>query len=356
MPSEQTGVRLTVGEDDPRRNVKGAGSGVRGAARGARRDAGRPPRGRHLQVRARDHDPPGGACRGRGPRRAAQPLREQLPRAREPPRRSSRPRTRRSTAGATGWRRFASSAGRRRFTASSRSGSPRSSAPTTRSSSARASTRTAASSRPCSARRTRSSRTQLNHASIIDGIRLCKAQRLRYANGDMEELEARLEEAARRTSAADRDRRRLLDGRLPGRLDEICDLAERHDALVMVDDSHAVGVVGPGGRGTPEHTSACPSASTSSPGRSARRSAARAAATSPAGARSSSCSASVRGPYLFSNSLAPPVVAASLAALELIESSAELRDRCARTRRASGRRHERARLRRSCRASIRSSR
>ena len=91
----------------------------------------------------------------------------------------------------------------------------RSSAPRTRSSTPRASTPTAASSRRCSARRTRSSPTQLNHASIIDGIRLCKAQRLRYANGDMDELEARLKEAAGRAPPADRHRRRLLDGRLP---------------------------------------------------------------------------------------------------------------------------------------------
>src|ERR1700730_15980549 len=91
----------------------------------------------------------------------------------------------------------------------------------------------------------------LNHASIIDGIRLCKAQRLRYANGDMDELAARLTEAAgarRRMIATDGVF--SMDGYL-ARLDQICELAERHDALVMVDDSHAVGVVGPGGRGTP---------------------------------------------------------------------------------------------------------
>src|SRR5215467_4559923 len=93
---------------------------------------------------------------------------------------------------------------------------------------------------------------QLNHASIIDGIRLCKAQRLRYANGDMDELEARLQETAgarRRLIATDGVF--SMDGYL-AQLDRICDLAEQHDALVMVDDSHAVGVVGAGGRGTPE--------------------------------------------------------------------------------------------------------
>ncbi len=94
---------------------------------------------------------------------------------------------------------------------------------------------------------------QLNHASIIDGIRLCKAQRLRYANGDMDELAARLAETAdarRRLIATDGVF--SMDGYL-ARLDTICDLAEAHDALVMVDDSHAVGVVGPGGRGSHEH-------------------------------------------------------------------------------------------------------
>ncbi|HEX3087503.1 MAG TPA: aminotransferase class I/II-fold pyridoxal phosphate-dependent enzyme, partial [Ilumatobacteraceae bacterium] len=94
---------------------------------------------------------------------------------------------------------------------------------------------------------------QLNHASIIDGIRLCKARRLRYANGDMDELEARLQEAADgRYRLIATDGVFSMDGYL-ARLDSICELAERHGALVMVDDSHAVGVVGQGGRGTPEH-------------------------------------------------------------------------------------------------------
>ena len=94
---------------------------------------------------------------------------------------------------------------------------------------------------------------ELNHACIIDGIRLCKAQRLRYPNGDMDDLETQLKEAQgtrRRMIATDGV---LLDGRLPRRPATICDLAERHDAMVMVDDSHAMGFIGPGGRGTPEH-------------------------------------------------------------------------------------------------------
>ncbi len=88
---------------------------------------------------------------------------------------------------------------------------------------------------------------QLNHASIIDGIRLCKARRLRYAKRRHGRARGAPAGGRRRALPADRDRRRLLDGRLPRppRRD-ICELAERHDALVMVDDSHAVGVVGPG--------------------------------------------------------------------------------------------------------------
>ena len=166
---------------------------------------------------------------------------------------------------------------------------------------------------------------QLNHASIIDGIRLCKAQRLRYANGDMDELEARLVETAgarRRLIATDGVF--SMDGYL-AKLDEICDLAERHDALVMVDDSHAVGVVGPGGRGTPERYGVIErvdivtgTLGKAVGGASGGYVAARAEIVELLRQRAR--------PYLFSNSLAPPVVAASQAALDLIESSAELRD------------------------------
>src|SRR5579872_2160294 len=93
----------------------------------------------------------------------------------------------------------------------------------------------------------------LNHASIIDGIRLCKAQRFRYANRDMEDLERQLVAAASaRRKLVVTDGVFSMDGYLAP-LDRICDLAERHGALVMVDDSHAAGFVGPTGRGTPEH-------------------------------------------------------------------------------------------------------
>ena len=166
---------------------------------------------------------------------------------------------------------------------------------------------------------------QLNHASIIDGIRLCKARRLRYSNGDMAELEARLVESAdARYRLIATDGVFSMDGYL-AQLDAICDLAERHDALVMVDDSHAVGVVGQGGRGTPEHHGVIErvdiltgTLGKAIGGASGGYVAGRAEIVELLRQRAR--------PYLFSNSLAPPVVAASIAALELIESSHELRD------------------------------
>src|SRR5213078_1677395 len=167
---------------------------------------------------------------------------------------------------------------------------------------------------------------QLNHASIIDGIRLCKARRLRYANGDMDELEARLVEAAdarRRLIATDGVF--SMDGYL-ARLDRICELAEQHDALVMVDDSHAVGVVGPGGRGTPEHHGVIERVDilTGTLGKAIGG----ASGGYVSGRREIVELLRQRArPYLFSNSVAPPVVAASIQALGLIESSGELRDR-----------------------------
>jgi glycine C-acetyltransferase len=167
---------------------------------------------------------------------------------------------------------------------------------------------------------------QLNHASIIDGIRLCKARRLRYANGDMDELEARLEEAAdARYRLIATDGVFSMDGYL-ARLDRICELAERHSALVMVDDSHAVGVVGPGGRGTPEHHGVVERVDilTGTLGKAIGG----ASGGYVSGRREIVELLRQRArPYLFSNSVAPPVVAASLRALELIESSPELRDR-----------------------------
>jgi glycine C-acetyltransferase len=167
---------------------------------------------------------------------------------------------------------------------------------------------------------------QLNHASIIDGIRLCKARRLRYANGDMDELEARLEEASdTRHRLIATDGVFSMDGYL-AQLDRICDLAERHDALVMVDDSHAVGVVGPNGRGTPEHHDVVERVDilTGTLGKAIGG----ASGGYVSGRREIIELLRQRArPYLFSNSVAPPVVAASMRALELIQTSAELRDR-----------------------------
>jgi glycine C-acetyltransferase len=167
---------------------------------------------------------------------------------------------------------------------------------------------------------------QLNHASIIDGIRLCKAQRLRYANGDMEELDARLREAAdARYRLIATDGVFSMDGYF-AKLDRICDLAERHGALVMVDDSHAVGFVGATGRGTHERCGVIERVDilTGTLGK---------AVGGAAGGYVSGRAEIVEllrqraRPYLFSNSLAPAVVAASLRALDLIEESDDLRAR-----------------------------
>ncbi|MGW5051224.1 glycine C-acetyltransferase [Actinokineospora sp. NPDC004072] len=164
---------------------------------------------------------------------------------------------------------------------------------------------------------------ELNHASIIDGIRLSKARRLRYRNRDMADLEARLKEAAdARYRLIATDGVFSMDGYLAP-LDEICDLAERYDALVMVDDSHAVGFMGPTGRGTPEHFGVgdrvdiyTGTLGKALGGASGGYVAARAEIVEVLRQRSR--------PYLFSNSLAPAITAASLACLDLLDSSAEL--------------------------------
>jgi glycine C-acetyltransferase len=166
----------------------------------------------------------------------------------------------------------------------------------------------------------------LNHASIIDGIRLCKARRLRYANNDLDELAARLKEAAgaRRILIAT-DGVFSMDGYL-ARLDAICDLAEPYGALVMVDDSHAVGFIGPTGRGTPEKFGVTDRVDviTGTLGK---------ALGGATGGYTSGRNEIIEllrqrsRPYLFSNSVAPPVVAASLKVLDLLEDGAELRDR-----------------------------
>ena len=166
----------------------------------------------------------------------------------------------------------------------------------------------------------------LNHASIIDGVRLSKAQRLRYANRDMAELEARLVEARdARYRLIVTDGVFSMDGYLAP-LDEICALADRYDALVMVDDSHAVGFVGPSGRGTPELFGVrdridivTGTLGKALGGASGGYVAARAEIVELLKQRAR--------PYLFSNSVAPPIAAASLAVLDLLESEGDLRDR-----------------------------
>lgn len=167
---------------------------------------------------------------------------------------------------------------------------------------------------------------QLNHASIIDGIRLCKARRFRYANRDMSDLERCLREASdARYRLIATDGVFFMDGYLAP-LDEICDLAERYDALVMVDDSHAVGVVGPEGRGTPEHFDVVDridivtgTFGKALGGASGGYVSGRAEIVEYLRQRSR--------PYLFSNSVAPVVVATTLAVLDLLEDGAGLRER-----------------------------
>ena len=166
----------------------------------------------------------------------------------------------------------------------------------------------------------------LNHASIIDGIRLCKAQRLRYANDDLDELETRLQEAAKaRVKLIATDGVFSMDGVI-ARLNDICDLADRYGALVMVDDSHATGFVGRGGRGTPEHRAVMGRIDilTSTLGKALGG----AAGGFTAARREIVAWLRQRSrPYLFSNSIPPVVAATTLRVLDLVESSDDLRAR-----------------------------
>ncbi|HTW06718.1 MAG TPA: glycine C-acetyltransferase [Acidimicrobiales bacterium] len=167
---------------------------------------------------------------------------------------------------------------------------------------------------------------QLNHASIIDGIRLCRAKRFRYANLDVADLEAQLKEAsACRRRLVATDGVFSMDGYLAP-LEAICDLAERYDAMVMVDDSHAVGVLGPEGRGTPALHGVAERVDVITGtlgkalgGASGGYVSGRAEIVELLRQRSR--------PYLFSNSLAPAIAAASVVALDLIENSDDLRAR-----------------------------
>jgi glycine C-acetyltransferase len=166
----------------------------------------------------------------------------------------------------------------------------------------------------------------LNHASIIDGIRLCKATRLRYEHDSLDDLEAKLKESAgARLRMIATDGVFSMDGDI-ARLDRICDLAERHRAMVMVDDSHATGFIGPTGRGTHEYRGVMGRVDiiTSTLGK---------ALGGASGGFTSGRKPIIdllrnrSRPYLFSNTLAPPIVMASIAVLDLLSRSSELRDK-----------------------------
>ncbi|MEH6583123.1 MAG: glycine C-acetyltransferase [Halioglobus sp.] len=171
----------------------------------------------------------------------------------------------------------------------------------------------------------------LNHASIIDGIRLCKAQRYRYNNSDMADLEAQLQAADKanaRFKLISTDGVFSMDGYI-AKLDEICDLADRYSALVHIDDAHATGFMGQGGRGTAEYRGCLERVDiiTGTLGKAL-------------GGASGGFTAAQREvveilrqrsrPYLFSNTVAPPVVAGAIKAIELVSASSELREKLAR--------------------------
>jgi glycine C-acetyltransferase len=167
---------------------------------------------------------------------------------------------------------------------------------------------------------------QLNHASIIDGVRLCKAQRLRFENSNMDDLEDKLQQAqSARFRMIATDGVFSMDGTI-AKLDQICELAEKYDALVMVDDSHAIGVLGKRGRGAGEHCGVIGRIDiiTGTLGK---------ALGGASGGYTSGRKEIIEmlrqrsRPYLFSNTLAPAIVAASLKVIEMLSDSTELRDK-----------------------------
>src|SRR5262249_29282061 len=167
---------------------------------------------------------------------------------------------------------------------------------------------------------------RLNHASIIDGVRLCKARRLVYEHADMRDLETRLQEAASaRFRLVVTDGVFSMDGDVAP-LAEICDLADRHRAMVMVDDSHATGFMGRTGRGTPEHCGVMGRVDiiTTTFGKALGGAMGGAVA---ARQETRDLLRQRSRPYLVSNSLAPMVVGATLRALELLSETSALRDR-----------------------------
>ena len=166
---------------------------------------------------------------------------------------------------------------------------------------------------------------ELNHASIIDGIRLCKAKRFRYRNNDMQDLQAKLEEAkTSRFKLIATDGVFSMDGTIAD-LASVCDLADKYDAMVMVDDSHAVGFVGPQGRGSHEHCDVMDRIDilTGTLGK---------ALGGASGGYTSGNSELIEllrqrsRTYLFSNTVAPPIVAGTLQSLDMLEESTQLRD------------------------------
>ena len=169
---------------------------------------------------------------------------------------------------------------------------------------------------------------ELNHASIIDGVRLCKAKRFRYKNNDMADLRAQLEnarDAGCKVKLIATDGVFSMDGYIAD-LKGICDLADEFDALVMVDDSHAAGFMGGTGRGTPEHCGVqervdiiTGTFGKALGGASGGFTAARQEIVDLLRQRSR--------PYLFSNTVAPAICAASIRTIELLTASTELRDR-----------------------------
>ena len=167
---------------------------------------------------------------------------------------------------------------------------------------------------------------ELNHASIIDGVRLCKAQRFKYKNNDMEDLEEVLQDASEaRYKLIVTDGVFSMDG-IIAQVDKICDLAEKYDALVMVDDSHATGFMGPTGRGTPEycHVQDRVDIISTTFGKAL-------------GGASGGCISGRKEiveilrqrsrPYLFSNTLAPAITGATLEVLNMLSETTELRDK-----------------------------
>jgi glycine C-acetyltransferase len=166
---------------------------------------------------------------------------------------------------------------------------------------------------------------ELNHASIIDGIRLCKAKRFRYRNNDMQDLQAKLEEAkTSRFKLIATDGVFSMDGTIAD-LASVCELADKYDAMVMVDDSHAVGFVGPKGRGSHEHCDVMDRLDilTGTLGK---------ALGGASGGYTSGKSELIEllrqrsRTYLFSNTVAPPIVAGTLQSLDMLEESTQLRD------------------------------